>query len=260
MKKTLFALGLGLVAATVAIAAPTDAVKQLNDEIVRILAPFQNPVTKASMNFKTIKTDSVRALEVKLGALYRKIGEQNKLEVKIDDISYAYGNGKAPATKFRGSLGIDLTKLISQKDLNEIIPGIEQMIQDMAKDFISEYGDAATVVAKVTEKRTDAEGNYTSIKAYINARIDLSKLPAEVKLEDVLFTNAMLNVSLDVKKGAGLSASIISNPEYKGFREDQRGLKEMLDKLLERDPAQIKEIEDLFKSLDDMAGSVVNKK
>lgn len=260
MKKLFLSLGLGLAVAAGAVAAPQldSAVTELNQEIKRLLQPYQNSDTKAALTFRAIKTDAVRALQVKLNGVYRKVGTQNKLEVKVQDVSYDYGNGKAPTTKIKGEIGLDITKVVPQKYLNEIIPGIEEMVQEFAREYARDYGDAAKVVAKVTEKKTDAEGNFVSIKAKVSGKIDLSKLPANVNVEDVLFTDARADVSIDLKKGLKLNVVLVSNPEYKGFDVNDKGLKESLENLLARDPKELKDIEDLFRGLDNMASHFVN--
>jgi hypothetical protein len=260
MKKILVVLGLGISFALSAIAAPQlkNAVSELNAEIERLLTPFQDENTKAFLNFRAIETDAVRATEVKLDALFRKIGTQNIAEVKIEDISYSYGNGETPTTNINGSLGIDITKILPQETLNEIIPGVEEMVLELAKDFAKEYGDAATIDVKVTDKTTDENGNFVTIKATMSGNIDLTKLPAEVKVEDVLFTSAGIELDVNLVKGISFKLNAISNPAYKGFQEDQEGLKEMLEKLLARDAKQMQEIESLFKNLNETASQIVN--
>lgn len=253
MKKTFLSLGLGLAVASAAFASVLD----LNTEIARLLQPFQNEKTVAALSFQDIRTDEVRTLALALNGLYRKVGSQNRLEIRLDDVSYNYGDGTAPVTKINAGIGIDLSKIMPQKQINELIPGVEEMVQGLAKEATREYGDAVTVVAQVLEKTQDDAGNYLSIRAKIGAVIDLSKLPEAKPSEDVLFTSAEAELVVSVKDGLSVNAVIVSNPAYKGFRRDQKGLKESLEQLLARDPKQMAEIEKIFKSIDGFAARIV---
>ena len=256
MKKTFLSLGLGLAVATAAFAS-TGTVAELNTEIARLLQPFQNEKTVANLIFRDIRTDEVRTLALALNGIYRKAGSQNNLEIRLDDVSYDYGNGAAPITKLHAGIGIDLTKVMPQEQINDLIPSVEQMVQSLAKDATREYGDAVTVTAEVTDKKQDDAGNYVSIKAKLGAVIDLAKLPEGKPSEDVLFTSASAELAISVKDGIDVKLVIVSNPAYKGFRRDQKGLKETLEQLLARDPKQLAEIQHLFKNIDGFAAKFV---
>lgn len=258
MKRFLLPTLAMLTAVSALAVSPPNSVTQLNQEIKKILSPFQNEKTVANLFFSDIQTNQERALAVKLNGLYKKTGEANKLVVNVDNVSYAYGDGKNPTTNIKGSIGIDLTKIIPQKDLNEMIPSIEDFIKETSKSFTEKYGEAATVDAKVLKKKKNTAGDYTFISLKVSLKLDFAKLPADVKLEDVEIKSAVITAAIDFKKGVTLEAQAISNPDYKGFRSDQKGLKETLDALLSRDAEQLKDIEDLFKSLDEMAGGIVN--
>lgn len=254
MKKTMFALAAGL-AATTAVYAATN-LEALNAEITRIVAPFQNEATVARLAFTSIATNEERALSVGVNGLYRKVGAQNRLEVRISDISYNYGDGSAPTTRINAGVGIDLTKIMPQEQLNEMIPGVEQIVEEMSKGVTKQYGDAATIEAKVLEKTQDAAGNYVSIKAMIRGNIDLAKLPETMPVENVLVQSGELILTVNLKEGIDLEGFVVSNPRYKGFQRDQKGLKETLEQLLARDPKQLAEIERAFKWIDEAATKV----
>lgn len=114
-----------------------------------------------------------------------------------------------------------------------------------------------TVSVKVTDKVFDQDGNYVSLKGSLNMKFDLSKLPADKKLEDVVIKAINAEISLNVETGVVLNMSIVSNPKYKGFNADEQGLKELLDKLLKQDPEQLKMIEDTFRQMDDIVGGIL---
>ncbi len=231
----------------------------LNAEIAQILAPFQNNLTEAGLVFSEIKTDEVRALDLALSAFFKKTGTENVLSVNVENLSYHY-DALTPTTSVSGSIGLDLTKILTQEQINEMIPEVEGIFSELAKSYTAEYGDAITIDIKVSEKTKDEAGNFTAVSGDIVGKIDLTKLPETKKLEDLMFQGGQLHLALDVKKGATIKLTLISNPDYKGFKSDGEGLKDMLDKLAARDAKTMKEIEDTFKWLDSMADGVVNKK
>ncbi len=257
MKKITLALAAGLTLASAAFASVSN-IQALNEEVARILAPFQNESTVASLNFQNIEVNAERALSLAVNGLYRKAGSANQFEIRADEVSYEYGNGSAPTTRINGSIGIDLTKVLSQETINQLIPGVEELVQDLSKGALKEYGDAATVEARVLEKTQDEAGNYVAIKAFLKVTMDLGKLPETKPAEQVLFQSGEAVLSVNLKQGIGLNATLVSNPRYQGFQRDQKGLKETLEQLLSRDPKQMAEIQMLFSQIDAFAGRFVN--
>lgn len=256
MKKLMLA-PLALLAAGVAVAS-TLAVTELNAEVAKLLAPFQNANTTASVVFSKLETNAERALSGGVAVLFKKVGTQNTLEIAIPELSYDFGNGTAPTTKLNGAIKLDLTKVIPQDQLNEMIPSAEETILGLAQGFAEEYGEAATVEAKVTEKNQDANGNYVSLKGTLSFNLDLAKLPATVKAEDVPVLSGTVLIGLDVNTGAVISAVVVSNPSYKRFQKDNTGLKEVVDRLLAKDPELLRQIGDALQSIDEFADSFVN--
>lgn len=256
MKKVFLALGLGFTLAANVFAAD-NTIEQLNSEIVTILAPFQDEATVANLYFNALETNAERALQVAVTGLYRKIGPQNTVALKIDNISYDYGNGLSPTTIVKGSAGVDLSKLMSQEEINRMFDDAAELIEDVVKKNSEEYGDAASIKGIITSTSKDVHGNYTGLTALLTAKIDLSKLPEGMESEDVIATDAALSIALNVKTGLTVEGFVVSNPEFRGFKEDQEGLKEFLDKLLARDEEEMQKIQDLFMNLDYIAGGVV---
>ncbi len=253
---------IGAIATSVALAATPlklgDELAQLNQAIVSLLTPFQNDTTKGELSFSKLRTGRHHTLKVALKGLYAKLGTRTSLTITADEVSYRYGSGRHPTTTIRGSAAIDLTKIMGIADLNELLANIESIIPQYAQDLTSDFGDAVTVSAKVTDKVFDQDGNYVSLKGSLNMKFDLSKLPADKKLEDVMIKAINAEISLNVETGVVLNMSIVSNPKYKGFNADEQGLKELLDKLLKQDPEQLKMIEDTFRQMDDIVGGILN--
>jgi hypothetical protein len=256
MKKTALALVAGLSVATAAFAA--SQIESLNAEIARILAPFQNESTVARLSFHSIETNKERALSVGVSGLYSKVGTANKFEIRISDLSYNYGNGSAPTTKVNAGVGIDLTKVLPQESINQLIPVVEELVKEMSQGVTKDYGDAVTVDARVLEKTQDEAGNYVAIKALLKADIDLGKLPETKPVDQVLLQSGEAILTVNIKEGISLEASLVSNPRYKGFQRDQKGLKETLEQLLARDPKQMEEIQRIFGGIDGFATKFVN--
>lgn len=257
MKKTLLALGLGVTLATAAFASQS-SLQALNSEIERFLLPYQNESTVAKLVFENVLTDENNTLSFALNGLYRKTGSVNFLEVAVQNLSYEYNNGVDPTVNFKGAVGLDLTKVIPQDSINQLVPAIEQLAGEMVKDFTREYGDAVTASVEITDKTQDAAGNYVSIKARIAASIDFAKLPAEKAVDSILLKSGEATISLNVKEGVKLEGFVVNNVLYKGFQKDGKGMKQTLDALLARDPKELAEIESIFKGIERAATSIVN--
>jgi hypothetical protein len=256
--KYLFAAPI-LFASALVFAGVVTPVMELNAEIAKILAPFQNEKTEANLVFDTVETDAIRALNVKLAAKYKKVGSANQFDLEISNLSYQYGDGTTPTTNLAGSLKLDLTKFVSQDDLNGLIPGIEELLLDAAKNFTQEYGEAVNVVVNISEKNQDGAGNYTGIAGTLAFNVDLSKLPEGKLAEDVPVLSGNLALRLQVTEGATFSGSVISNPGYKGFQQDNDGLKEILDRLLAKDAGTLDQFRSLFEQIEELAKQVVGE-
>lgn len=259
MKKSLAFAAAGVVLATTAFASLSN-IQALNAEIATILAPFQNESTVARLSFQSIETNEERTLSVGVSGLYSKVGTANKFAIRLDEVAYAYGDGSAPTTRVNAGIGIDLTKVLPQETINQLIPGVEEMVKEMSQGVTKEYGDAATIDARVLEKTQDDAGNYVAIKALVKGSIDLGKLPETKPVDDVLVQSGEAILTVSIKEGISLEAVVVSNPRYKGFQRDQKGLKETLEQLLARDPKQMEEIRKLFGQIDAFAAKFVNGK
>lgn len=254
--KRLTALALTLVAATVY--AGTN-LAGLNQEIAKLLAAYQTKTTEAEILFREIETDQVQTLKFDVRGFYKKVGTTNTFQIELDPIKYNYGNGQSPSFNLSGRVGLDLSKLIPQEDVNQLVPDIENTIVQLAADLAKQYGSAVTVEAKVTEKIQDASGNYTGIKGFLTANFDLNQLPVEISITDVPVKFVRVDIDLALKQGAGLKIQGLMNPAYKGFQQDQAGLKDYLDRLLKKDPKLLNQLQGYIRQLDGMAEDLVNK-
>lgn len=239
--------------------AHNDSLEQLNSQVAELLSPFQNQTTIAQLVFDKLELSAERTNNLALHALYRQVGQQNIFELKLDNLSYNYEN-ELPKTTFKGSLSTDLTQIISQDQINDLVPGAAELIEQIVSDFVREYEDAVSVKGDVTSITQDAEGNYIGLTALFSMKIDLNKLPEYKSIEEVMITDAMVSMSLNVKTGFSLDAVLISNPKYLGFNQDERGLKEMLEQLLAGNEEALGAIEDLAMRIDELANDVLGKR
>lgn len=256
--KKLFA-GLAVFTSLTAFAVTNIQLDALNKEIKTLLAHIQDETTQAEVVFSDIKTDADRTLSFSVSGFLAKEGP-NPVSLAINPLSYEYGNGTAPQVQFLGAAVTDLSKLISQEDFNGMVPDLEKTITDIADQFAAELKDALTIEAKVTEKNQDAAGNYENVKGHIALTIDLSKLPADLKPEEVPVTAARVDVDLTFKMGVNLSVQLTMNPNYKGFTEDDKGLKNYLDKLLAQDPKVMSDLKHYIDQVNRFATDIANRK
>lgn len=255
--KTLLAMLLAVTGFSVH-ADSTDKLAELNSAVEQLIAPLRNQTTEARLTFKSIELNDERAIALTLDGHFKKTGPANFAELRIDDLSYRYGDGSAPTTHIKGFVGTDFSKLIPQEQLNKMIPQLEGIVQSVASQFTTEYGAAATVSVEVLGKEQDAAGNYVGLTARLNATVDMSLLPQSVKPEDVFVKSASAEVVAHVNRGLGLDIVVVSNPLYKGFAKDNQGLKETLEKLLNRDPKQMDQIHRFFFDLNEVAQRIAN--
>ncbi|TAL60115.1 MAG: hypothetical protein EPN84_10095 [Legionella sp.] len=233
MKKMFFALGLGLTLASSVYAANSN-VDILNKMMTNALEPFQSATTVAKFNFNALDMNDERVLKVDVNSLYSKVGAKNKVELKIDNLAYDFGNGTAPKTTVKAAFNTDITKIVSPDQLEEIIPNLSTIIENFAKDYTEEFGDAITIESVVTSTSKDTDGKYIGLNGFISFKIDLSKVPAE-EVKEIPLTEAVVSLGVNLKTGISIDGYIVSNPASYYFDRDQKGLKEYFETLLSGD-------------------------
>ncbi|ARM32162.1 hypothetical protein B0B39_00825 [Legionella longbeachae] len=256
MKKFFCSIGLSFCLVS-SVFASDNALDLLNSEITNILAPFQNQDTVARLKFDAVELNSERAEKIALNGLYKKTGSKNSFEVKVDNLSYDYGDGKYPTTVFKGSLGLDLTKFLTREESNKIIPDAIEVLQETVREYTEEYGDAIFIKGVLTSTTKDDDNNYTGLTALLSAKIDLDKLPEDLSRSEVIATDVLISITLNLKTGFSIDGFVVSNPEYSGFQKDEMGLKEVLEHFLARDKETQDFIEGIFTFLDYAASDIV---
>lgn len=214
------------------VAIASSSISELNSEVKQILASFQNANTSAELIF--LDLDSLR-----LNGFYRKTGLKNTLAVNLDELR----SNSAQSSSASGSVEVDFTKIVPQGTINLLMPVIDGVVKEFVRSYTQMYGGAAEASVNIGEKRQDSEGNYTHVSGTLELQIDLSKLPASMRKEEVMITAAIVNIDVNIKTGFTFSAQIVNNPAYSGFQNKENALKE---------------IHALFKRLDELADRIVN--
>lgn len=253
LKKVLLAFGI-----FASIAAYASSVDEVNKKIVDMLVGFNNPTTKAAIAFTALSTDEVRTLDFGAFGLYSKKGKSNAIVLDVPNVSYKYGDGTQPTAEFHGKLSVDFVKAFSQQTLNEYATEIREIVESLAEEFGKKYGDALVLEIDVKDLVKDAKGDVVSTSVSGTAKIDLSKLPKELKPEDVEFQLVQIELKAD-RMGLAASGKVILNTKYKGFSPQGYGLKEFIEKLLKGDSSGFQSIFDIAKMVDEFAESIVNK-
>lgn len=256
--KQLLLLFLALLTTSIAATEISPEVKELNATLDQLIAPVRDTNTEARIEFTDIQTDAERALNVSMKAYFKKTGPANFVEFRLDDLSYAYGDGKAPRTTIKAHFGSDLTQILPQEQINRLVPDLEAIAYGMAANALQQYGQAAKISFEVLDRTQNEAGHYVALTAKASVTLDLNLLPQSVKPEGVLFTHVEVEFSADVKKGLTIQATLISNPLSYGFQKDNEGLKQALDRILARDQIVLSEIQKFFVDLNEMARRVAH--
>lgn len=172
---------------------------------------------------------------------------------------YTYrGDNGLPAFTASLNLDMDLLKSFPHSLLNEMADAAEEVTEDLAKQFIDEYGEAATVDARIDELVKDETGNVQSVRMYVDIKIDLTKLPPAVPLEDVPLVTGRIDFGAHVK-GVSLAVSGELNPKFSGFSPDQEGLREYIERLLGNNEKTYEQLQTIVGWIDRFTEDVVNR-
>ncbi len=261
MRANLRSLSLATLAlsATAALAATALSLTDVNERVAKLLAPFNNPTTQGSVKFTALETNESNVLKFGVESHLSKTGKVNAVKLQLPNVNYAFnGPNGLPLFDATVRLEMDFLKSFPQNFLNSIAESAEDMIKDIAADFLKEYGDAAEVAQSVYIERTDT-GSVTAMDITILVNIDLAQLPPSMPLSEAFLSKLVVKVKFDLQGGnLGLTAEL--NPKYKGFNEDSVGLKEVVDGLLSNDKKTYDDLEKLVQFVDGFAGELVDRK
>lgn len=244
---------------SLAIAASFISKEEVNQKVEQILAPFNNATSAMAVRYTELNIDSVRALDFGMNALIAKTGTENKLVLKLQNASYHYGNGTAPTMKANVSFQLNLVKAMGQTNLNNLGKDLDIEVKNIVKGYARKYGKAGALDVGVDELNNDAQGNFESAKLHLYAKVDLNNLPENLKIEDVEIKGFRLLATVN-KAGFNAKITVVLNPQFKYFEQDEPGLKEYIEKLLNEDPSAYQKISDAIDFLDKTATRLVNEK
>ncbi|HEX7672737.1 MAG TPA: hypothetical protein VF412_01130 [Bdellovibrio sp.] len=247
------------VLSSVAVAAGVITKEAVNAKVGALASAYNNDTTNIQIVFTDLNVDSIRALDFGVkGSVYKK-GTQNTLNLKLEGLQYHYGNGENPVLTGKLTGQLDLVTAFGQSFLNSAGADFEDLVKNSAANFGQSYGDALTVQAKLLDLTKDEAGNVVSAKVAVQGVVDFSKLPATMKIEDVEFKSFQLEMSINRSGVAGALKTIL-NPQNKSFSEDQPGMKEAIEKLLNDDSQAYAQINGIMQWLNQVAEELVNQK
>lgn len=252
MKKWI--LPLFLTVASISAFAAAELSSQLNVVLTQILAPYQNQNTQAQLEFSTVEVNTNSTRVAELHGNFRKSGPNNTVNLVLNSLRYAADSGSGtPATSFRATLDLDVLKLVDQGMINDLVPGLPDMIASLVADYAGDLKDALVVNTTITRTFQDADGNYQEVKGRINLTVDFSKLPNGMGPEEMPITRAYVDFDFVVAQGLRVEGVAISNLGYKGFRTGELGLKELFERLLSRDQNALAKVDQFLKQANDYA-------
>ena len=240
----------GMLVATTALAfSPID---DLNKALVELLKPINNNVTSAKLAFTSLDIADNKINSAAAYLDYSKSGELSDLNFK-PNVSYSNGEIAANLTTH-----VDLVAVVGQETINELGPAAEAIVRDTANNFITDFGDAATVDVKTTEEKYDNEGNLTMLSVVGEMQVDMNRLPEDVSKEEVVFTRATLafTVGLDTLSVQGV---MTLNPASVDVQVFEQELLERLKRLIEQDDRTMTDLQEFVKTLDGIADDLVNE-
>lgn len=254
MKKALFILAILVVTLSTAFAViPAD----VNLPLEEALRSSADANTQASLTVNEIREDDARVTGAVISGAYRKTGSKNSVGLILDRAAYEYGDGARPVTRAEGKLDLDLTKTFPRYQINLFVPQLDSLLSIMARQFAKRYGNAVTIKIKTAEKKKDAEGNWAQVRGTASFVVDMTKLPAGMAADNVFFQSGELTLDVNVTTGMSYDLAVVTNPQYRGFRAGETGLKEYLAKVVARDQATLKEVEELYRRIDKNVGPIV---
>lgn len=244
--------------ATAAVAA-VFTIDDVNQRVSTLTSRFNTVDSAMSLEFTSLAVDDVRATDFGVKAFFKKTSTDNEVVLDVKSAEYAYGDGQNPTAKLDASLKFDVVKALGQAVVNELADEIDKIVLEIASQQTAEYGPAATVDAKVTDKQVDANGDVESIKMTLSAAIDLSQLPASKPLNEEEFKSVELSVSA-ARTGFEINLSVVMNPDYRRFNAGDIGLKEYIERLLADDISVYEELLQFLGMIDSFANWLLSMK
>lgn len=254
------AVSAAVLISVVAGAATVLDVEGVNKAVAKILEPFNNDTTTAKLEFTYL--DIAEGMTQRFGGVLgiTKIGKENELAFNISKLDYQYkGETGVPTVDAAADLKLDLVKLLGQKEINEIAGDAAKMVVEFGQEMTKEYGEAVTTEAAVEVLEKDEAGDVVRLKIRVGATIDLSKLPEGKTVDSVEATGGVGTFDF-TRNSATLTLNVKMNPDYKGFKSDQTGMKEYIEMLLAGNKETYDQLGEMMGFLDQIATMLVEEK
>ncbi len=226
--------------------SPAINVKVINQELTQVLQQYNNKKSILKGVLTAASVDTTRATSLGGYAVAVKDGQVKAKLIASFDYSYLEG-ATQPVLGFDANLAapnggmkqILVNFGIQQSKINRFFTDSQTQLQQITQSLLHQYGNAVTVKALVDSVRKDKLNNYIAENLSIRASVDLTKLPANIKPDQVILTDVQAHFSINLTNGAQLSAKVALNPGYSDFKENQNGLKEYLEELQKNNPDAI---------------------
>ena len=242
MKNVMLCVGLVLSLSMSSYANKID-VNGINQNIAAVLAPFQNDTTNASLTFNDIDMRDYLTNSVSLSAHLFKKSSNNQFTFNLQNLRYDYNDGKTPITTVAATISTDFTKIMPQEEISGAISNFSLIFEKLAKEQLGDkLGNALILNSVITSTEKKSPEEYTGLTAIVSAKIDLSKLPQNISSSDVPFINAVFSISLEAKTGIQLNGYVVANPEYIKFKQNEVGLKEILENIANNNQQHLNEL------------------
>lgn len=218
--------------------SPSINVKVINQELAQVLQQYNNKKSTLKGVLTAASVDATRATSLGGYAVAIKDGQVKAKLIASFDYSYLEG-ATQPVLGFSANLAapnggmrqILVNFGVQQAKINQFFSDSQKQLQQLTQNLLHQYGNAVTVKALVDGVQKDKSNNYVAENLSIQASIDLTKLPANIKPDQVILTDVQAHFSINLTNGAQLSAKAALNPGYSDFKENQTGLKEYLEEL-----------------------------
>ncbi len=203
----------------------------VNEKIANLLKPYNNESSMADVKFLALESNDTRVTHLSAaGQVWMK--NQFEASLSMPEFSYTYPTEEStPELKIKLDLKAQLVAIFGADYLDQMAVEAEDLVKSTAEDFVSDYGPAAIVDAKVTDLTKDADGHVSSLKLHIDLKIDMSKLPESKPVEKVEVQDLRIDLTVD-QTSATLEGKVHPNKKYFLYQRDQKGLKEIVDGLL----------------------------
>jgi hypothetical protein len=257
----LLAMGLMLSPVSEAQEAASSALKKLNQAVSELLKPFNSNGAVAKLVFLNLESNESRAVALAAKSRLTLKGVFNTFDLNVKEISYSYPNSPNALPKFKvaGKLDLDLVTALGKDQLNGLMEGVEDIVQDFAKEYMQKYGNAARITIDTTNKQYDEANNLVAQLVKLNFSLNTKALPNSVDRRNIEILGAKVEAMVTTKSITA-KLEVIMNPEFYAFDRNRDGLKEFIDKLLAQDETLMENLQRDMQSYFNFISEVVNNK